>query len=53
MEKQKDIVFSNIKENTISKDITKLPILQQEQKIEVCNFQGYDIDNLNERDMHS
>jgi DNA-binding HxlR family transcriptional regulator len=46
LEKQKDIASSNKKENIISKDITKLPILQQEQKIEVCNFQGYDIDNL-------
>ena len=46
MEKQKDIAISDIKENTITKDITKLPVIQQEEKIETCNFQGYDIDNL-------
>ena len=47
MEKQKDIASSNIKENMVSKDVTKLlPILQQEQKIDACNFQGYDINDL-------
>ena len=46
MDKQKDIVSSNIKENAISKDITKLPVLQQDEKIEGCNFQGYNIDDL-------
>jgi DNA-binding HxlR family transcriptional regulator len=46
LEKHKDIALSNIKENTVSKDITKLPILQQEEKIEDCNFQGYDMDDL-------
>jgi DNA-binding HxlR family transcriptional regulator len=46
LEKHKDIALSNIKENTVSKDITKLPILQQEEKIEACNFQGYDMDDL-------
>ena len=46
MEKQKDVVFSEAKENTITKDITKLPVLQNEDKIEDCNFQGYDINNL-------
>ena len=46
MEKQKDVVFSEAKENTITKDITKLPVLQNEEKIEDCNFQGYDINNL-------
>ena len=30
----------------LSKDNTKLPVLQQEEKIEACNFQGYDIDEL-------
>ena len=47
MEKQKDIASSNIKENMVSKDVTKLPILQQEEeKIEACNFKGYDVDHL-------
>jgi DNA-binding HxlR family transcriptional regulator len=46
LEKQKDIVFSDMKENTITKDKTELPILQQDQKIEACNFQGYDINDL-------
>ena len=46
MEKQKNIVFSEAKENHITKDITKLPVLQHEEKIEACNFQGYDIDDL-------
>ena len=46
MEKQKDIVSSNIIENILSKDNVKLPVLQQEDKIEACNFQGYDIDEL-------
>ena len=46
MEKQKDIVSSNIIENILSKDNVKLPVLQQEDKIEACNFQGYDIDDL-------
>jgi DNA-binding HxlR family transcriptional regulator len=46
LEKQKDVVFSEAKENTITKDITKLPVLQNEEKIEACNFQGYDINNL-------
>ena len=46
MEKQKDVAFSEAKENTITKDITKLPVLQNEEKIEDCNFQGYDINNL-------
>ena len=46
MEKQKDVVFSEAKENTITKDITRLPVLQNEEKIEACNFQGYDINNL-------
>src|SRR3954452_13985957 len=31
----------------VSKDVIKLPILQQqEEKIESCNFKGYDIDVL-------
>jgi len=46
LEKQKDIVSSNIIENILSKDNVKLPVLQQEDKIEACNFQGYDIDDL-------
>ena len=46
MEKQKDIVSSNIIENTLSKDNSKLPVLQQADKIEACDFQGYDIDDL-------
>ena len=46
MEKQKDVISSNIIENMLSKDNTKLPVLQQEEKIEACNFQGYDIDDL-------
>ena len=46
MEKQKDVVFSEAKENAITKDIIKLPVLQHEEKIEACNFQGYDIDDL-------
>ena len=46
MEKQKDIVSSNIIENILSKDNVKLPVLQQGDKIEACNFQGYDIDDL-------
>jgi DNA-binding HxlR family transcriptional regulator len=47
LEKQKDIASSNIKENMVSKDVTKLPILQQEEeKIEACNFKKYDVDDL-------
>ena len=46
MEKQKNIVPSNIIENTLSIVNAKLPVLQQEDKIEACNFQGYDIDDL-------
>ena len=44
MEKQKDI--KPLIENIITKDNAKLPVLQQEDKIESCNFQGYDIDDL-------
>ena len=48
MEKQKDI--SNIKENDITKELSKLPIIQSDNKAseeETCNFQGYDdIDSL-------
>ena len=44
MEKQKDI--KPLIENIITKDHAKLPVLQQEDKIESCNFQGYDIDEL-------
>ena len=44
MEKQKDI--PPLTENIITKDNAKLPVLQQEDKIESCNFQGYDIDDL-------
>ena len=44
MEKQKDI--PPLIENIITKDNAKLPVLQQEDKIEACNFQGYDIDEL-------
>jgi DNA-binding HxlR family transcriptional regulator len=52
LEKQKDVVFSESKENHITKDITKLPVLQQEQKIESCNFQGYDINDLMKETAH-
>ena len=44
MEKQKDI--PPLIENIITKDNAKLPVLQQEDKKEACNFQGYDIDDL-------
>ena len=44
MEKQKDI--KPLIENIITKDNAKLPVLQQEDKKEACNFQGYDIDDL-------
>jgi len=44
LEKQKDI--PPLIENIITKDNAKLPVLQQEDKIESCNFQGYDIDDL-------
>jgi len=44
LEKQKDI--KPLIENIITKDNAKLPVLQQEDKIESCNFQGYDIDDL-------
>ena len=42
---KRTLYFQNKREYH-NKRITKLPILQQEQKIEACNFQGYDIDNL-------
>jgi len=44
LEKQKDI--KPLIENIITKDNAKLPVLQQEDKKEACNFQGYDIDDL-------
>jgi len=44
LEKQKDI--PPLIENIITKDNAKLPVLQQEDKKEACNFQGYDIDDL-------
>jgi DNA-binding HxlR family transcriptional regulator len=53
LEKQKDVASSNIKENIVSKDVTKLPILQQEEeKIESCNFKGHDIDVLMKETTH-
>jgi DNA-binding HxlR family transcriptional regulator len=44
LEKQKDI--PPLIENIITKDNAKLPVLQQDEKNEACNFQGYDKDDL-------
>jgi hypothetical protein len=48
LEKQKEISNSNIKEDNLSSEFSKLQIIQSDNIKKTCNFQGYNIDNLME-----
>jgi DNA-binding HxlR family transcriptional regulator len=48
LEKQKDISNSNIKEDNLRNEFSKLQIIQSGNIKKTCNFQGYNIDNLME-----
>jgi DNA-binding HxlR family transcriptional regulator len=48
LEKQKDVSNSNIKEDNLSIEFSKLQTIQSDNIKKTSNFQGYDIDNLME-----
>ncbi|GAC1390329.1 MAG: hypothetical protein NVSMB45_19420 [Ginsengibacter sp.] len=46
LEKQLDDLNSSMKKDSVKDTLSKLPVIQEQESAKICNFQGYDVEDL-------